>query len=193
MASLNKVILIGNITRDIEVRYTPKGTAVTDIGLAVNRVWNDEQGQRREDTTFVDITLWGRTAEIAGQYLNKGRQVCIEGRLQMDTWDDRETGQKRSKLKVVGENMVMLSDGGGSGGGGGGRPSGGGGGGNFQQGRGNQDYGYGGGAGGPPTQGGGGAGAGAGGGGAPQQQSRFSQEPPPQEPDFEEEDDDIPF
>ena len=115
MANVNKVILIGNLTRDPEVRYTPKGTAVTDIGLAVNRVSSSEGGERREETTFVDVTLWGRTAEIAGEYLNKGRPVYIEGRLQMDSWDDKNTGQKRSKLKVVGENMQFLSDGRGGG------------------------------------------------------------------------------
>ena len=116
MANVNKVILIGNLTRDPEVRYTPKGTAVTDIGLAVNRVSSSEGGERREETTFVDVTLWGRTAEIAGEYLNKGRPVCIEGRLQMDSWDDKNTGQKRTKLKVVGESLQFLGsrDGGGS-------------------------------------------------------------------------------
>ena len=103
MASFNKVILMGNLTRDPEVRYTPSGTAVTDIGLAVNRYWFDKQAnERREETTFVDVTLWGRQAEVAGEYLAKGRPVLIEGRLHLDSWDDRETGQKRSKLKVVG-------------------------------------------------------------------------------------------
>lgn len=116
MANLNKVMLIGNLTRDPELRYTPKGTAVADIGLAINRVWNNEQNQRQEETTFVDITLWGRQAELAQQYLTKGRGVYIEGRLQMDTWDDKATGQKRSKLKVVAENLQFLPDGkGGSG------------------------------------------------------------------------------
>ncbi len=109
MASFNKVILIGNLTRDPEVRYTPSQTAVVDIGLAVNRTWFDKQtNSRREEVTFVEVTLWGRTAEVAGEYLSKGRPVLIEGRLQLDQWDDRETGQKRSKLKVVGENMTML-------------------------------------------------------------------------------------
>lgn len=109
MASFNKVILMGNLTRDPEVRYTPSGTAVTDIGLAVNRYWFDKQAnERREETTFVDVTLWGRQAEVAGEYLSKGRPVLIEGRLHLDTWDDRETGQKRSRLKVVGETMQLL-------------------------------------------------------------------------------------
>ena len=120
MASFNKVILLGNLTRDPEVRYTPKGTAVTELGMAVNRVYTAENGEKREETTFVDVTLWGRTAEIAGEYLKKGRPVFIEGRLQLDTWDDKQSGQKRSKLKVIGENMQMLGAprGGGSGGGG---------------------------------------------------------------------------
>ncbi|MBS0202197.1 MAG: single-stranded DNA-binding protein [Planctomycetes bacterium] len=129
MASFNKVILVGNLTRDPQVKYTTGGTAVTEIGLAVNRQWFDKQSNTRKDeTTFVDVTLWGRTAEIAGEYLAKGRPVLIEGRLQLDTWDDRESGQKRSKLRVVGENMTMLGsrgDGGGAPGGGGGRSSGG--------------------------------------------------------------------
>ncbi len=123
MASFNKVILVGNLTRDPEVRYTTGGTAVTDLGIAVNRQWTDKNSnERKEETTFIDVTLWGRQAEIAGEYLNKGRQVLIEGRLHLDQWDDRETGQKRSKLKVVGESMHMLGsrgDGGGGGGGGG--------------------------------------------------------------------------
>lgn len=116
MANLNKVLLLGNLTRDPELRYTPKGTAVTDIGLAVNRVRTNDQGERLEETTFVDITLWGRQAELAQQYLSKGRGVFIEGRLQLDTWDDKQTGQKRSKLKVVGENLQFLPDGRGGGG-----------------------------------------------------------------------------
>jgi single-strand DNA-binding protein len=108
MANLNRVLLIGNLTRDPEVRYTPKGTAVTEIGLAVNRSYTGEDGERKEETTFVDVTLWARQAEIAGQYLKKGRPVFIEGRLQLDTWDDKQTGQKRSKLRVVAENLQLL-------------------------------------------------------------------------------------
>jgi len=123
MASFNKVILLGNLTRDPEVRYTPKGTAVTELGMAVNRVYTAENGEKREETTFVDVTLWGRTAEIAGEYLKKGRPVFIEGRLQLDTWDDKQSGQKRSKLKVVGEGLQLL----------GGRPGGGGGGGGDEE------------------------------------------------------------
>jgi single-strand DNA-binding protein len=116
MASFNKVLLLGNLTRDPEVRYTPKGTAVAELGIAVNRVYTTEGGEKREETTFVDVTLWGRTAEIAGEYLKKGRPVFIEGRLQLDTWDDKQSGQKRSKLKVVADGMQLI----------GGRPGGGG-------------------------------------------------------------------
>lgn len=108
MANLNKVMLIGNLTRDPELRHTPKGSAVAEFGLAINRVWYNEQKQKQEETTFVDVTLWGRQAEIAQQYLTKGSPVYIEGRLNMDTWDDKATGQKRSKLKVVGETLQLL-------------------------------------------------------------------------------------
>src|ERR1700726_918120 len=108
MANLNRVLLIGNLTRDPEIRYTPKGTAVADIGLAVNRVFTGEDGEKREEVTFVDVVLWSRLAEIAEQYLKKGRPVFIEGRLQLDTWDDKQSGQKRSRLRVVAENMQML-------------------------------------------------------------------------------------
>src|SRR3984893_13702795 len=108
MANLNRVLLIGNLTRDPELRYTPKGTAVTEIGLAVNRIYSGEDGEKKEETTFVDVTLWARQAEIAGQYLKKGRPVFIEGLLQLDTWDDKQTGQKRSRLRVVAENLQLL-------------------------------------------------------------------------------------
>ncbi|MEI6712761.1 MAG: single-stranded DNA-binding protein [Verrucomicrobiota bacterium] len=127
MPNLNKVMLMGNLTRDPEIKYTPKGTAVADIGLAVNRVYSSDQGERREETTFVDVELWGRQAEIAGEYLKKGRPVYIEGRLKLDTWDDKQTGQKRSKMRVVGETLQLLGgrEGGAAGGDredGGGRP-----------------------------------------------------------------------
>lgn len=108
MSSFNQVILLGNVTRDPEVRYTPKGTAVTELGMAMNRVYTTENNEKREEVTFVDVTLWGRTAEIAGEYAKKGRSVMIEGRLQLDTWDDKQSGQKRSKLKVVGEALHLL-------------------------------------------------------------------------------------
>src|SRR3989442_5501859 len=108
MASFNKVLLLGNLTRDPEVRYTRKGSAVTDLGIAVNRQYTLDTGEKREEVTYVDVTLWGRTAEVAGEYLKKGRPVFIEGRLQLDTWDDKQSGQKRSKLRVICENMQML-------------------------------------------------------------------------------------
>src|ERR1700724_2099975 len=108
MASFNKVILLGNLTRDPEVRYTPKGSAVCDLGLAVNRQYTLDSGEKREEVTFVDVVLWARLAEIAGEYLKKGRPVFIEGRLQMDSWDDKQSGQKRSKLRVIGETMQLL-------------------------------------------------------------------------------------
>lgn len=111
MASLNKVMLIGNLTRDPEIRYTPKGSAVADLGLAVNRVYTTENNERREEVTYIDVVLWSRLAELAGQYLSKGRSVFIEGRLQMDTWEDKQTGQKRSKIRVVGESMQFLDGG----------------------------------------------------------------------------------
>jgi len=124
MASFNKVILLGNLTRDPQVRYTTGGTALAEIGLAVNRTWFDKKtNSRKEEVTFVDITLWGRDAEVAGEYLSQGRQLLVEGRLQLDSWDDKETGQKRSKLRVVCEQMTMVGGRGegGSGGGGGSR------------------------------------------------------------------------
>ncbi len=108
MPNLNKVQLMGNITRDPELRYTPKGTAVTDISLAINRSYTADDGERREETTFVDITFWGRQAEIIGEYMKKGRPIYVEGRLQLDTWEDKTTGQQRSRLKVVGENFQFL-------------------------------------------------------------------------------------
>lgn len=120
MANLNKVMLIGNLTRDPELRHTPKGTAVSEISLAINRNWTNDQGQKQEETTFVEVTLWGRQAEVVQQYVTKGSPIYIEGRLQLDSWDDKETGKKRSKLRVIGENFQFLSGKPGSGGGGGG-------------------------------------------------------------------------
>jgi len=108
MPNLNKVMLIGNVTRDPEVKFTPKGTAVAEVGLAINRVYTPEGGERREETTFVDITFWGRQAEIVGEYAKKGKPIYVEGRLQLDTWDDKQSGQKRSKLRVVGEALQLL-------------------------------------------------------------------------------------
>jgi single-strand DNA-binding protein len=117
MASYNRVILVGNITRDIELKYLQSGTAVTEIGLAVNDRRKSQTGEWIEETTFVDVTLWGRTAEVASEYLAKGSSILVEGRLKLDTWETE--GQKRSKLRVVGERMQML---GGRGGGGNGGP-----------------------------------------------------------------------
>jgi len=108
MASFNKVILVGNLTRDPELRYTPKGTAIAKIGLAVNRVWTTETGEKKEEVTFVDVDVFGRTAENVGQYMRKGRPILIEGRLRLDQWDDKQTGQKKSKLGVVAETVQFL-------------------------------------------------------------------------------------
>ena len=119
MANFNKVILAGNLTRDPELRYTPKGTAVAKIGMAINRSWKSETGEMKEEVTFVDIEAWGRQAEVIGQYLKKGRPVLIEGRLRLDTWEDKNTHQKMSKLKVVLESFSFLDSRGEGGGGGG--------------------------------------------------------------------------
>lgn len=108
MASFNKVILVGNLTRDPELRYTPKGTAIAKIGLAVNRTWTSESGERKEEVTFVDVDAFGRTAENVGQYMRKGSPILIEGRLRLDQWDDKQTGQKRSRLGVVAETVQFL-------------------------------------------------------------------------------------
>ncbi|MGB9689181.1 single-stranded DNA-binding protein [Thermogutta sp.] len=106
MASFNRVILVGNLTRDPEVRYTPSGTAVCDIGIAVNERRKSASGEWVDEVVYVDVTLWGRTAEVAGEYLTKGAPVLIEGRLRLDTWE--KEGEKRSKLRVVAERMQML-------------------------------------------------------------------------------------
>jgi single-strand DNA-binding protein len=124
MASFNKVILVGNLTRDPELRYTPKGTAIAKLGLAVNRVWTSESGEKKEEVTFVDVDTFGRTAENVGQYMRKGRPILIEGRLRLEQWDDKQTGQKRSRLSVVAETVQFLGSptGGGEGGGGAAKP-----------------------------------------------------------------------
>ncbi len=124
MASYNRVVLLGNLTRDPELRYIPSGTAVSEIGLAVNERRKNASGEWVDETTFVDITLWGRTAEVASEYLSKGSPVLIEGRLKLDTWETND-GQKRSKLKVVGDRMQMLGRAGEGGGAGGGAGAGG--------------------------------------------------------------------
>ena len=123
MASFNKVILMGNLTRDPELRYTPKGTAIAKVGLAVNRVWTNEAGEKKEDVTFVDVDVFGRTAENVGQYMRKGRPILIEGRLKLDQWDDKQTGQKKSKLGVVAETVQFLGSPGEGGGGGASAPA----------------------------------------------------------------------
>ncbi len=171
MPNLNKVQLMGNLTRDPEVRYTPKGTAVTDISLAINRSYTGDDGQRHEETTFVDITFWGRQAEVIGEYLKKGRPLYVEGRLQLDSWEDKTTGQQRSRLKVVGENFQFL----GSRDDGGGGPSRGGGGGGYSASQPDDDH----------------------GGHRPAAPPRSSSAPPQksgyQEGPIEDEEDDIPF
>ena len=111
MASFNRVILVGNLTRDPELRYTPKGLAIAKIGLAVNRTWKSETGESKEEVTFVDIDAFGKQAETIGQYLKKGRPILVEGRLRLDQWDDKQTGQKRSRLGVVMENFQFLDSG----------------------------------------------------------------------------------
>ena len=105
MANFNKVILAGNLTRDPELRYTPKGLAIAKLGLAVNRRWTNEAGEQKEDVLFVDVDAFGKQAETIGQYLRKGRPILIEGRLRLDTWDDKQSGQKKSKLGVVLEKI----------------------------------------------------------------------------------------
>lgn len=111
MASFNQVILVGNLTRDPELRYTTKGTAIAKIGLAVNRVWTTETGEKKEEVTFVDVDCFGRMAENIGQYLRKGRPILITGRLKLDQWDDKTTGQKKSRLGVIGESCQFLGSG----------------------------------------------------------------------------------
>jgi single-strand DNA-binding protein len=130
MPNLNKVLLMGNLTRDPEIKYTPKGTAIANFGIAVNRVYSSgEGGEKKEEVTFIDIEAWGRTAEVIGEYFKKGKPIFIEGRLKLDQWDDKQTGKKMSKLRVVADSFEFLGtrEGGGAGGGGGeyseGRPS----------------------------------------------------------------------
>jgi single-strand DNA-binding protein len=118
MPNFNKVILAGNLTRDPELRYLPKGTATARLGLAINRQWRDESGQTKEEVTFVDVDAWGKQAETICQYLKKGQPILIEGRLMLDTWDDKQTNQKRYQLRVVVEGFQFLGTGGGGSGGG---------------------------------------------------------------------------
>lgn len=120
MPSFNKVILMGNLTRDPELRYTPKGTAIAKIGLAINRSWRTETGEMKEEVTFVDVDAFGKQAETIGQYLKKGRPIHVEGRLRYETWDDKQSGQKRSRMGVVLESFQFLDSGNREGGGSGG-------------------------------------------------------------------------
>src|SRR5580693_6799904 len=108
MPSFNRVIIAGNLTRDPELRYTPKGSAVANFSLAVNRTWKSESGENKEEVSFIDIEAWGRQAEVIAQYMRKGRPLLIEGRLKQDTWEDKNTHQKQSKLKVVLESFSFI-------------------------------------------------------------------------------------
>ncbi len=117
MPNYNKVILMGNLTRDPEVKYTSSGTAIANLSMAINRNWTNKDGQKQEDTTFIEVEAWDRQAEVIGQYLKKGRPLMVEGRLKYDQWDDKETGQKRSKLRVRLESFQFVDsrgEGGGS-------------------------------------------------------------------------------
>ncbi len=109
MANLNQVTLIGTLTKDPEAKYTPKGTCVVDFSIAINRTWKTEGGEKRDEVTFVEINAFGRVAEIISEWTKKGHQIAIVGRLKQDTWDDKQTGQKRSKMKVVVETMQLLN------------------------------------------------------------------------------------
>src|SRR4051794_24330679 len=122
MASYNRVLLMGNLTRDPQLKYLPSQTAVAEFGVACNRKFRTAQGEDREEVTFVDVTAWGKQAEVINQYMTKGKPIFIEGRLKLDQWEDKNGGGKRSKLTVVIENFQFVGgrDGGGGGGGGGG-------------------------------------------------------------------------
>ena len=108
MNSVNHVLMLGNLTRDPELRYTPAGTAVCQLGVALNRRWKDQAGEPQQETTFVEVTVWAKQAETVSAYLTKGRAVAIEGRLQQDTWET-EAGERRSRLKVVAQRVTFLS------------------------------------------------------------------------------------
>ena len=108
MPNLNKVMLMGNLTRDPELKYTPKGTAIANFGIAINRTYTPEGGEKREEVTFIDLEAWGRTAEVIGEYFKKGKPIYIEGRLKLDQWDDKTTGKKMSKLKVAVDSFEFL-------------------------------------------------------------------------------------
>lgn len=110
-ASVNKVMLMGNLTRDPELKYLPSGSAVADLNVAVNRSWKDKDGKKQDEVSFIEVVSFGRTAELCAQYLKKGRQVFIEGRLKQDRWEDKESGAKRSKTRVVAESVQFLGGG----------------------------------------------------------------------------------
>ena len=130
MASFNKVFLMGNLTRDPQLRYTPSQMAVADFAIAVNSKFRTKAGEDREEVTFVDITAWGKQAEVINQYFTKGKPIFVEGRLKLDTWEDKQGGGKRSKMNVVLENFQFI----------GGRDGAGGGGGSYEQGAGPGDF-----------------------------------------------------
>ena len=187
MANLNKVMLIGNLTRDPEMRYTPSNMAICKIGLAVNNSYTNKAGETREDTLFVDCTAFGKVGEIINQYMQKGRPIFIEGKLKLDQWEDKQSGQKRSKHEVIIDNFQFLGgrdDAGGGGGGGGGYSRGGGGG--YSRGGGGRS------SGGNDNPGYGNSGGGGGRGSRPAQQ-----QPEPDAPfddaDQQFDEDDIPF
>ncbi len=194
MSSFNKVIVMGNLTRTPELRSTPGGTQVSDITVACNEYYTDSSGKKEERATFVDVTCWGKTAELVCRWKKQGDAVLIEGRLQQDKWVDKETGKNRTKLKVVAETITFVGRGGAGGGEGGGEPAGASAGGNRQQGGGSGNRGnYGGGnrggggqaRGGAPAQGGGQGGKPDGGnyGGAEGGYDEYATNMPPQEGD----------
>ncbi len=195
MASVNKVIIVGNLGRDPEVRYSPDGAAICNVSIATTSTWKDKNsGERREDTEWHRVVFYNRLAEIAGEYLKKGRSVYVEGRLKTRKWQDKDTGADRYSTEIVADQMQMLGGReGGEGGGGGGYGGGGGGGG------GGGNYGGGGGGGGWNEGGGNGGGGGGGGGNRPQRPPRAAP-PAQQQPNpnsgagnFADMDDDIPF
>ena len=124
MPSLNKVLLMGNLTRDPELRVTPKGTSICQFSLAINRQFKMESGESREEVIYVDIEAWGKQGETIAKYVTKGRPLFVEGRLRLDQWEDKNTKEKRSRMKVVLENFQFLGDSRGGAGGGGGAPAG---------------------------------------------------------------------
>ena len=108
MASFNQCTVIGNLTRDVEVRYIANGSAVANVSIAINEKYTTKSGEKREDVLFLECTLWGKTAEIAGEYLSKGKPVLFSGKLKQESWDDKTTGQKRSKIVLNVDTMQFL-------------------------------------------------------------------------------------